>query len=144
MACVDILPISPNSTLLCQAPNDAHLLTPVCSIARDAIGRMPSSIGRPKTNRSRLITTCGPFRFQHRFPSVHVNLCRQNRLFTPVRRRALLEVSDMGQAFPMKNLPLSMTIRGGLRPIDAPRFGKPFAMARLIGKRAVINPVVQP
>ncbi len=56
----------------------------------------------------------------------------------------LLEVGEMGQAFPMKYLPLSMTIKSGLRSIDAPRFRKPFAMARLIGKRAVINPVVQP
>lgn len=56
----------------------------------------------------------------------------------------LLEVGEMGQAFPMKYLPLSMTIRDGLRSIEAPRFGKPFAMARLIGKRAAINPVARP
>ncbi len=56
----------------------------------------------------------------------------------------LLEVGEMGQAFPMKYLPLSMTIKSGLRSIDAPRFRKPFAMARLIGKRAAINAVSRP
>ena len=56
----------------------------------------------------------------------------------------LLEVGEMGQAFPMKYLPLSMTIRDGLRSIEASRFGKPFAMARLIGKPAAINPVARP
>lgn len=58
----------------------------------------------------------------------------------------LLEVGEMGQAFPMKYLPLSMTIRGGLRSIDAPRSGKPFAITLklLIGKRAAINAVCRP
>ena len=56
----------------------------------------------------------------------------------------LLEVGEMGQAFPMKYLPLSMTIRGGLRSIDAPRSGKTFVMARLIGNRAAINAVSRP
>lgn len=56
----------------------------------------------------------------------------------------LLEVREMGQAFPMKYLPLSMTIRDGSPSIGAPRFGKRFAMGQSIGEPAATNPVARP